>query len=26
VLLGGHHGHIPNPETVDRARGAAPVE
>jgi CRISPR-associated endonuclease/helicase Cas3 len=25
VLLGGHHGHIPNPETVERARGAAPV-
>ncbi|MGW2426369.1 CRISPR-associated endonuclease Cas3'' [Streptomyces sp. NPDC001709] len=25
VLLGGHHGHIPHPETVDRARGAAPV-
>ncbi|MFI8194656.1 CRISPR-associated helicase Cas3' [Streptomyces sp. NPDC085946] len=25
VLLGGHHGHIPNPETVERARGAAPA-
>lgn len=25
VLLGGHHGHIPHPETVDRARGAAPL-
>ncbi|AKN73667.1 hypothetical protein QR97_31425 [Streptomyces sp. PBH53] len=25
TLLGGHHGHIPNPETVDRARGAASV-
>ncbi|MEU6601983.1 CRISPR-associated helicase Cas3' [Streptomyces flaveolus] len=25
MLLGGHHGHIPHPETVDRARGAAPV-
>ncbi|MGX1494937.1 CRISPR-associated endonuclease/helicase Cas3 [Streptomyces tendae] len=25
VLLGGHHGHIPHPESVDRARGAAPA-
>ncbi|MDT0453664.1 CRISPR-associated helicase Cas3' [Streptomyces hesseae] len=26
LLLGGHHGHIPDRDTVDRASGAAPIE